>query len=196
MPRNAKMHRTTEETDVSVNIKLDGVGNSLIQTGIGFFDHLLTILSKHSDLDLQVAAKGDLQVDQHHTVEDVGIVLGQVLDQALGSRHGILRFGYAYCPLDESLARSVIDISGRSFFHFQSCQTLAHVGGFDGCLLPEFLRAIAFNAKLTVHVDLLRGQNQHHIQEAIIKSFGCALKMAVAVNKKGHRIPSSKGTLV
>lgn len=196
MPRHGKIVRNTLETKVSVSLSMDVVGESRIQTGIGFFDHLLSAWSKHSGVVLSVDASGDLHVDQHHTVEDVGIALGQALDQALGDRNGIVRFGHAYCPLDEALVRAVVDISGRGFFEFHSCCPLAQVGQFQGELLPEFLRAVAVNAKLTLHMDILRGRDQHHIQEAAMKSFARAFRMASAIDTLGGSIPSTKGVLV
>lgn len=196
MPRKAEMHRKTNETDVLIKINLDGTGKGKIETGIGFFDHLLSSLAKHALFDLEIMAKGDLHIDSHHTVEDVGIVLGCVLDQALGSRKGITRFGHSYCPMDESLARSVVDICGRSFMIFNSKPVLSRIGNFDGDLLPEFLRAVVANGKITLHVDLVRGQNQHHIQESIIKSFAHALRIAVTIDERERDVPSIKGILV
>ncbi len=196
MPRHGNIVRNTSETNVSLSLSLDVVGESRIQTGIGFFDHLLAAWSKHSGVVLALTASGDLHVDQHHTVEDVGIALGQALNQALGDRNGIVRFGYAYCPLDEALVRSVVDISGRGFFEFHSYCPLKPVGQFQGELLPEFLRAIAINAKLTLHVDIMRGSDQHHIQEALMKSFARAFRMAVSIDSQAAGIPSTKGVLV
>ncbi len=193
MARTAKAHRQTKETDISVSLNLDGNGKGDILTGIGFFDHMLDALRKHAGFDLSVQAMGDLHIDGHHTVEDVGIVLGQVFAEALGDGSGIGRFGHAYCPLDEALARTVVDVSGRPFLHYGCDVQFNRIGDFDGELYVEFLRAFAMNAKITLHVELLYGDNQHHILEAMTKSLARALKTAVA--EHGGSIPSTKGVL-
>ncbi len=196
MTRQAKITRKTKETDIAVSLNLDGKGEGSISTGIGFFDHLLESLQKHSGFSLQIQARGDLHVDGHHTVEDVGIALGQALDQALGDRTGIARFGHAYCPLDESLARAVVDISGRGFISYECPLPLGAIGAFQGELFEEFLRAFAMNAKITLHVTLLTGKNQHHALEAMTKALARALRMAAALDSGQAGVPSTKGTLV
>ena len=196
MARIARVSRKTGETDITVELNLDGGEVSRISTGIGFFDHLLDALRKHAGLDLVIEAHGDLHIDGHHTVEDVGIVLGRALAQALGDCRGINRFGDAHCPLDEALARAVIDVSGRPFLAFNCPLPLTRVGEFDGELFEEFMRALAMNAKLTLHVELLYGRNQHHALEAMIKALARALRTAVAVDERQRGIPSTKGVLV
>ncbi len=196
MARSATIQRQTKETQISVSLNLDGSGESRVQTGVGFFDHLLDALQKHGGLDLTVEAQGDLHIDAHHTVEDVGIVLGQAVLQALGDAQGITRFGYAYCPLDESLGRAVIDVSGRPFFYFDCALPLVRVGEFDGELFAEFWRAFAMNAKITLHLELLHGSNQHHAMEAMTKAVAKALKMAVALDESQGGVPSTKGVLI
>jgi imidazoleglycerol-phosphate dehydratase len=196
MARSAHVERTTKETEIIVDLNIDGSNNSTIDTGIGFFDHMLDALQKHAGFDLTVRAKGDLFIDGHHTVEDVGIVLGQALFQAIGDAKGITRFGHAYCPLDESLARAVVDISGRPFFRFDCGMGLVRAGDFEGELFEEFLRALAMNAKVTLHVELLYGVNQHHAMEAMMKAFARALRMALTGNDDEKNIPSTKGVLV
>jgi imidazoleglycerol-phosphate dehydratase len=194
--RKTKLQRETAETAVSVEVNLDGVGQATINSGIGFFDHLLTALSRHSGMDLAVAAKGDLYIDGHHTVEDVGIVLGKAIQKALGDKQGITRFGHAYCPLDEALARAVIDISGRGFLAWDCPVSLQRVGEFDGELLEEFLRALAVNAGITLHIHVLAGKNNHHIMESVMKALARAWRMAVSIDPRQNSIPSTKGTLV
>jgi imidazoleglycerol-phosphate dehydratase len=196
MARKSKITRTTAETRITIEIDLDGGNVSRISTGIGFFDHLLDALRKHAGFDLVVEAQGDLHIDGHHTVEDVGIVLGQALAQALGDGSRISRFGYAYCPLDEALGRGVVDISGRPFLNFICPLPLQQVGEFAGELFEEFLRAFAMNARLTLHVELLNGRNQHHAMEAMIKAIARALRAAVALDERQSGIPSTKGVLI
>lgn len=193
--RKAELQRRTAETEIRVALNLDGQGRGSIDTGIGFFDHLLTALQRHSRFDLEVAAAGDLHVDGHHTVEDTGILIGRALAAALGERRGIGRFGHAYCPLDEALARTVVDISGRGYLAWSCPVPLRPVGQFDGELLPEFLRALAHNAGITLHINVLAGENQHHIMEAVIKSLARALRRAAAIDPGESGIPSTKGTL-
>lgn len=196
MARFAKIERATKETQIKIELNLDGSSNSSISTGIGFFDHILDALQKHAGFDLTVQAKGDLHIDGHHTVEDVGIVLGQAFAQAVGDAKGITRFGHAYCPLDESLARAVVDMSGRPFLYFDCLLPLTRVGEFDGELFEEFLRAFAMNAKITLHIELLHGVNQHHAMESMMKALARALKMALKINENEKGIPSTKGVLV
>ncbi len=196
MARQTVVHRKTKETDISIRMDLDGRGEGKISTGIGFFDHLLEALKTHAQFDLAIEATGDLHIDDHHTVEDVGIVLGTAFSQAVGEAKSIARFGHAYCPLDEALARCVVDVSGRAFFVFDCPVELRMVGQFDGEMLPEFLRAFAANAKINMHVSLLSGSNQHHIMEAVVKAAARALKAAVCLDPRTTGIPSTKGKLV
>ena len=195
MKRMAEVKRKTNETDIKVSLNLDGTGLGTIATDIGFFDHLLDALRKHAQIDLSVQAKGDLFIDGHHTVEDVGIAIGQTLNEALGDRKKINRFGHAYCPLDEALARAVIDISGRGFLKLDFDMNPKMVGDFDSDLFEEFFRALVNNAKLTLHLSLLTGKNQHHALEAMMKAFAHALKMAIAIDEKQTGILSTKGVL-
>ena len=195
MGRKANVERKTKETQIEVALDLDGSGKSSIQTGIGFFDHLLDALQKHAGFDLQLKANGDLYIDGHHTVEDTGIVLGSALNQAVGDAAGINRFGWAVGPLDEALAGAVVDISGRAFFRFTSDLTLGRVGEFDGELFTEFLRAFSDNARISLHVALLYGSNNHHAMEAMIKAVARALAMALSSDNRQSGIPSTKGVL-
>jgi imidazoleglycerol-phosphate dehydratase len=193
--RTARIERKTIETDIFLTLNLDGNGQGEIQTGIGFFDHLLDAFKKHSLIDISLTAKGDLHIDGHHTVEDVGICLGKAFYQALSDKKGINRFGHAYCPLDEALSRSVVDISGRGHLVFDSILPLKQVGDFAGELFVEFLRAFALQAQITMHVSLLSGNNQHHAMESLIKSLARALRMAIAMDDRQTGIPSTKGML-
>jgi imidazoleglycerol-phosphate dehydratase len=196
MSRAAEVQRKTTETDVRVRVALDGTGRATVKTGIGFFDHMLEALARHALLDLEVSAAGDLHVDAHHTVEDVGIVLGQALAQALGERRGIRRYGEATVPLDDALARVVVDVSGRPFLAYHAePPTWQMVGDYDVALTPEFFRAVATHGGLTLHVDLLRGQNAHHVVEAVFKAFARALLEATGVDPRVRDVPSTKGSL-
>ena len=192
MTRTATVERKTKETQISVTLSLDG-GELAIDTGIGFFDHMLHALAFYAGFGLQLTAKGDLQVDGHHTVEDVGIVLGQALSKALGDKAGITRFSSVFVPMDEALARTVLDISGRPFLVFDAPMPQEIIGGYDSCLTEEFMRALAVNAGLTLHQKALYGKNAHHITEALFKSLGLALREAVAV--RGEGVTSTKGVL-
>lgn len=191
--RNAAVERTTKETEIFVAVDLDG-GNISIDTGIGFFDHMLTALAMHSGIALTIKAKGDLHVDCHHTVEDVGIVLGQALSKALGDKSGIMRYGSFFIPMDEALAFASIDISGRPFLVFNAQMPQATVGAFDCCMTEEFFRALAFNAGITLHIKSEYGANSHHIIEAIFKAVAHALGCAVKRNDDGKTL-STKGVL-
>ena len=191
--RNAAVERTTKETEIFVAVDLDG-GNISIDTGIGFFDHMLTALAMHSGIALTVKAKGDLEVDCHHTVEDVGIVLGQALSKALGDKSGIKRYGSFFIPMDEALAFASIDISGRPFLVFNAEMPQAVVGGFDCCMTEEFFRAFAFNAGITLHIKCEYGSNSHHIIEAIFKAVAHSLACAVEKTDSGKTL-STKGVL-
>ncbi len=188
------LKRKTKETDIVCTINLDGKGFSEIDTGIPFFDHMLTSFARYGRFDLKLSAKGDLEVDYHHTVEDVGLVLGGAILGALGDARGIERFGAFLLPMDDALARVVIDISGRPYLSYNVNYSEERVGKFPVSLVVEFLRALSNEAKLTLHVDLLKGNNAHHIIEAIFKALGKALGMAVSLT--GDDIPSTKGLLV
>lgn len=191
MSREAQVHRVTGETDVSITMDLDGGGRS-ISTGLGFFDHMLTALAVHGGLGLTVEARGDWEVDCHHTVEDVGIVLGQALGQALGDKSGLRRYGHAYIPMDEALGFCAVDVSGRPFLVFQGEFPQERVGEYDSCMTEEFFRAVAMNAGLTLHLRCEYGKNTHHMVEALFKAFAHALKDAVA---REEGILSTKGVL-
>ncbi len=191
--RNAAVERKTKETEIFVAVDLDG-GNISIDTGIGFFDHMLTALAMHSGIALTVRAKGDLEVDCHHTVEDVGIVLGQALSKALGDKSGIKRYGSFFIPMDEALAFASVDISGRPFLVFDAEMPQAVVGGFDCCMTEEFFRAFAFNAGITLHIKCEYGSNSHHIIEAIFKAVAHSLACAVEKTDSGKTL-STKGVL-
>lgn len=192
MNRTATVHRKTKETDITVALTLES-GAVTINTGIGFFDHMLTALGFYAGFGLEITAKGDLHVDAHHTVEDVGIVLGQALAQALGDKVGITRFGSAFVPMDESLARAVLDISARPYLVYDAVMPQERIGDYESCLTGEFLRALTVHAGLTLHMAGLYGVNAHHLTEAMFKALGLALKQAVAV--RGDGVTSTKGAL-
>lgn len=192
--RTATVSRNTKETQITVTVTLDGKGISEISTGIGFFDHMLTALSRHSGISMQIACDGDLYVDAHHSVEDTGIVLGQALAEALGDKSGIARYGSAYIPMDEALSFCALDLSNRPYLVFQGSFTNAMIGSYDACLTEEFFRALAVNAGMTLHLNMLYGVNDHHKCEALFKAFAHALKMAVRKNEDGT-ILSTKGAL-
>ena len=195
-PRIAKVHRNTNETKISVEVNLDGTGRAEIATGVPFLDHMLDQLARHGMLDLVVRAEGDLHIDAHHTVEDIGITLGQAVKSALGDKKGLVRFGHAYAPLDEALSRVVIDLSGRPGLEFHVPFTRAMIGAFDVDLAHEFFQGFANHALVTLHVDNLRGQNAHHQAETVFKAFARALRMAVAPDARAAGIvPSTKGSL-
>lgn len=194
--RTAALIRTTSETSIRVTLGLDGTGEAEVATGIGFLDHMLTALARHALLDLTVQASGDLHIDFHHTTEDVGIVLGQALRQALGDKRGIRRFGHALLPMDEALAEAAIDISGRPFLAWNVPFARPKIGEFDTELVEEFFRAFAFNAGITLHVTLKAGTNAHHVAEACFKAVARALRMAVEPDPRtAGAIPSTKGSL-
>jgi imidazoleglycerol-phosphate dehydratase len=196
MSRSAEIHRTTGETDVRLTLALDGSGAGARETGVGFLDHMLDLLARHGRLDLDVAASGDLQTGAHHTVEDVGICLGQALDEALGDRAGIFRYGSATIPMDEARASCAIDVSGRPFLAFHAELPAGAIGNFDHELTAEFFRAVSSNAKLTLHLSSDAGTNVHHVIEALFKAFARALRAAVAIDPNESGVPSTKGTLV
>lgn len=195
MGRSALVRRKTLETNVAVELTLDGVGRHDVQTEIPFLDHMLAQLAKHGFFDLSIKAKGDLQVDLHHTVEDVGIALGEAFSQAMGDRRGIRRFASALISLDEALARVVIDISGRPYLVYQALQLTGRIGNFDVTLVKEFMRALAMNMKVNLHISILYGENLHHCVEAIFKALARSLDQATAIDPRIVDIPSTKGSL-
>jgi len=195
MNRTAEVSRTTGETEIQLKLRLDGTGQGSRRTGVGFFDHMLDAIARHGRMDLDVDAKGDLETGAHHTVEDTGIVLGQAIDQALGDRAGIARYGDAVVPMDEALASVAIDISGRPFATFEGPFPEQALSGFDAGLTQEFLRAVANQAKLTLHVRVEASGNDHHVVEAAFKAFARALREAVAVDPTITDVPSTKGLL-
>lgn len=191
--RTAEIKRKTKETDIEVFVKLDGEGKVSVNTGIGFFDHMLTAFGVHSGIDLDIKCEGDLYVDGHHTVEDTGIVLGQAFAKALGNKTGIARYGSAFVPMDEALGFCALDISGRPFLAFNADFNDDKIGDFDTCLTEEFFRAFAFNSGITLHIRKEYGKNDHHVAEAIFKAVAHALKAAMKI--KGDKILSTKGVL-
>lgn len=193
--RKAQISRQTKETRIQLSLDLDGDGKASVETGVGFFNHMLDLLSRHSLIDIDVHAEGDLDVDAHHTVEDVGIVFGQGLEKAIGDKKGISRYGWAIVPMDESLAQVAIDLSGRSAFVSNVQFNGPKVGTFDVELVCEFLRALANSAKLNLHLTVPYGQNNHHIAEAIFKATAKALRQAVSIDPRNPSVPSTKGTL-
>jgi len=194
--RTATIERNTLETQIEVKINLDGTGKSHFETGVPFLEHMLDQVARHGVIDLEIIAKGDLHIDAHHTVEDIGITLGQAFTKALGDKKGIYRYGHAYVPLDESLSRVVIDFSGRAGLEFQVDFPRALIGEFDVDLCPEFFQGFVNHALVTLHVDNLRGRNAHHIAETVFKAFGRAIRMAVAFDPRMFNVmPSTKGSL-
>ncbi|GAB6180246.1 imidazoleglycerol-phosphate dehydratase HisB [Desulfotomaculum defluvii] len=193
--REAKIERITSETNIIVEMSLDGNGQYQIATGVGFFDHMLCLFAKHGALNLTVKAAGDTFIDDHHTVEDVGIVLGQTIKQALGDKMGIARYGHALVPMDEALVLVALDISGRGHLEFDLSLPTAKVGSFDTELVEEFFRAFALNCGLTLHVRMFSGRNTHHIIEGAFKALGRALRQAIARDQRLTGIPSTKGVL-
>jgi imidazoleglycerol-phosphate dehydratase len=193
--RRAEVARKTRETDVKVALDLDGRGRSRIATGIGFLDHMLTSFATHGRFDLDVRCKGDLHVDAHHSVEDVGITIGDALVQGLGDKRGIVRFGHAYVPLDEALSRCVIDLSGRPYLHYDVAFKARQLGAMPTELFEDFFWALADHGRMNIHLENLRGRNAHHIAETLFKSAARALSMAVARDGRVQDVPSTKGTL-
>jgi imidazoleglycerol-phosphate dehydratase len=192
----ANITRDTSETQIVLSVNLDGTGDSHFATGLPFFDHMLTQISRHGMIDIHIEATGDLEVDAHHMVEDVGIVLGQALNEAIGDKSGLTRYGHAYVPLDEALSRVVVDLSGRPGLHYGVKYTRARVGDFDVDLLREFFQGMVNHSMMTVHLDNLKGENAHHQAETLFKAFGRALRMAVALDERMSGIvPSTKGSL-
>lgn len=195
-PRTAEIIRNTNETKIHVAINLDGTGQQNLSTGVPFLDHMLDQIARHGLIDLDIQAQGDLQIDDHHTVEDIGIALGQAIFQAIGDKKGIRRYGHAYVPLDESLSRVVIDFSGRPYLSFHVSFTRAMTGRFDLDLVREFFQGLVNHARISLHIDNLRGENAHHQCETVFKAFGRALRMAVELDPRAAgSIPSTKGTL-
>ena len=193
--RKAEISRQTKETQIRLALNLDGSGKSAARTGVGFFDHMLDLLARHSLIDLTVHAEGDLQVDAHHTVEDVGIVIGQAIEKAIGDKRGIYRYGWATVPMDESLASVAVDLSGRPAFVFNVSFTGPLIGNFPVELVEEFFKSVATNAKMNLHVNVPYGTNNHHIAEAIFKATAKALRQAASPDPRNHDVPSTKGAL-
>ena len=193
--RTSQIQRETKETQIGVNINLDGKGDSLIDTGIGFFDHMLTLWARMGFIDLTLKAKGDLNVDPHHTIEDVGIALGKAINRALGERNGIKRYGTAFVPMDEALAQVVLDLSNRPFLVWEVPLPFGQAGDFPLEMAEEFMRALAFNAGITLHVRMLNGKNVHHILEAVFKALGRAMGEALTVDPRIQGVLSTKGIL-
>jgi imidazoleglycerol-phosphate dehydratase len=195
-PRIAEVQRNTKETQIRVKVNLDGMGVAKLATGIGFFDHMLDQIARHGLIDLQIEASGDLHIDGHHTVEDVGITLGQAVAKAVGDKAGLTRYGHAYVPLDEALSRVVVDFSGRPGLHMRVPFKSGMVGGFDTQLAYEFFQGFSNHAGVTLHIDNLHGDNAHHQCETVFKAFGRAVRMAVAIDARSAGvIPSTKGSL-
>jgi len=196
MNRKAEMSRKTTETDIKLSLELDGMGLSAVESGIGFLDHMLNLFAKHGLFNLTVEARGDLDVDAHHTVEDIGIVLGSAIRTALGDKKSIKRYGHSLVPMDETLAMVAIDLGGRPFLVFDAEFTQDRVGGMDTELVEEFFRAVAFNAGMNLHIRVFYGSNNHHIIEAIFKAFGRALDEASRLDDRVEGVMSTKGTLL
>ena len=195
-PRTARVQRNTLETRIEVVLNLDGSGRSDLTTGVPFLDHMLDQVARHGLIDLEIRAEGDLHIDAHHTVEDVGITLGQALDQAMGDKRGVRRYGQAYVPLDEALSRVVVDLSGRPGLDYNVDYVRARIGEFDVDLIREFFQGLVNHAAITLHIDNLKGRNAHHQAETLFKAFGRALRMALEPDPRlGGVIPSTKGSL-
>ncbi len=193
--RRGKVERATRETDIRVSIDLDGGGRADVATGVPFLDHMLTLFAVHGFFDLDIRAKGDTEIDDHHTVEDTGICLGQAIKAALGDCRGIRRYGFSSLPMDETLVRTTLDISGRPYLNYAVRLPEARVGSFDTSLGQEFLRAFSLHAGITLHVEMIAGENTHHILEAVFKSLGRALDQATSIDPRLEGVPSSKGSL-
>jgi imidazoleglycerol-phosphate dehydratase len=196
MSREAVIERTTSETAIRTRLNLDGTGASNVHSGIPFFDHMLTLFARHGLFDLDLDAKGDIEVDFHHTVEDAGITLGQAISKALGDKRGIRRYGFAYVPMDEALVRAVIDLSGRAYLVYEPPSPVEAIGGnFSFQLVEEFLRAIAVSAAMNLHVEILAGRDAHHMAEGVFKAFARALDVATQIDPRVEGVPSTKGVL-
>jgi len=195
MSRNASIERATKETSIKLSLDLDGTGSAELNSSIPFLDHMLEQIARHGLVDLIVDAKGDREIDDHHTVEDIGICLGEALREAIGDKAGIVRYGHAYVPLDEALSRVVLDFSGRPGLEYNIDFPKETVGGFDIDLFKEFFQAVSNHGRITLHIDAIRGDNNHHIIETVFKAFGRALRMAVEPDSRQSGIPSTKGAL-
>jgi len=195
MSRNASIERATKETSIRLSLDLDGTGKAELNSSIPFLDHMLEQIARHGLIDLSVDAKGDREIDDHHTVEDIGICLGEALRDAIGDKAGIIRYGHAYVPLDEALSRVVLDFSGRPGLEYNIDFPKETVGGFDIDLFKEFFQAVSNHGRITLHIDAIRGDNNHHIIETVFKAFGRALRMAVESDPRQSGIPSTKGAL-
>jgi len=195
MQRKAEIERVTKETDIALTFCLDGAGEAQLDTGLPFLDHMLSAFTRHGHFDLSARCRGDLEVDAHHTVEDIGLVMGQGLREALGDKAGITRYGWALTPMDGALARVALDLSGRPFLRYGVALAAAEVGGFDVCLFREFFQALVNSAGLALHIDVLAGEEAHHIFEAVFKAFGRALDQAVGLDPRCTGVPSTKGVL-
>lgn len=193
--REFNIERTTKETRIAVHVNLDGCGRTDIHTGVGFFDHMLNSMSKHGLLDLKVIADGDLNVDQHHTVEDVGITMGLAIDKALGEKTGLVRYGWAIVPMDEALVLTSIDLSGRGMLFYDADIAQEKIGDFDSILIPEFFGGLARNCGMTLHIMKISGSDPHHVAEAVFKSFAKAFEAAIRISDRVEGIPSTKGIL-
>lgn len=194
--RTAAVNRETLETQITVSVNLDGQGSTALDTGLPFLEHMLEQVARHGLIDIEVKAKGDLHIDAHHTVEDIGITLGQTMGKAIADKRGIRRYGYAYVPLDEALSRVVIDFSGRPGLEYHATYPRARVGDFDVDLIHEFFQGFSNHALVTLHIDCLRGDNSHHVAETIFKAFGRAMRMALELDPRmGDQMPSTKGSL-
>ncbi len=194
-PRRKSLRRKTRETSISVRLNVDGRGKVEVKTGIGFFDHMLELLARHAAWDLKLVGRGDRQVDDHHLVEDAGIVLGRALAEALGKKRGVSRYGWARVPMDEALAEAALDLSGRAYLFTAGLPAKGRVGSFDFELVEEFLRALTDNARMTLHIEVVRGKNKHHVFEAAFKALGRALRAAAAPDPRERGVPSTKGRL-
>jgi len=194
-PRTATVKRKTSETDIAVTLDLDGAGASTIKTGLPFFDHMLELLARHSLIDLKIIAKGDLEVDYHHTVEDIGLTLGEALDKALGSRKGIVRYGWSYVPMDETLSRVVVDLGGRPYYVKHMVCRRRKLRDFELSLFDDFFQGLTVQARMNLHVDQLRGTEAHHAYESVFKALARALRVACGRDSRDRRVPSSKGSL-
>ena|ERR1700677_355300 len=195
MSRNAKIERKTNETRIAIELEIDGAGNSVMNTKIPFFDHMLTLFARHGLLDLNIIADGDIEVDLHHTVEDTGIALGQAFAKALGDKKGIRRYGWAYLPMDETLARVVVDFSGRPFLEYRAPSSVAPIGAFAFQLVEEFLRGFSVHAGINLHVEILYGRDAHHMAEAVFKGLAKSVDMACQIDPRVQGVPSTKGVL-
>ena len=195
MSRKASLHRQTHETQIRLELELDGVGNSQISTGVGFLDHMLELFAKHGKFDLMVSAQGDLHIDQHHTVEDIGICLGKVLGEALGDKRGIRRYGFFLLPMEEALVKAAVDLSGRAFWVFNVDFPTEKIGDFDTELVYDFWQSVSSNVPCNLHVNLEYGRNSHHISEGVFKALARAFRMAVEIDERETGIPSTKGVL-